>query len=128
LTRAAIVLLLVLVSLGMVACGQPESGSGVNGLAVVELLEKNPSPSSLPAGFGDAIWDEPDPGATVTVRGRQGGVVARIVAGADGTLRVALPPGDYWLQGGKMPKFFWTVAPIVDGEWILAKVTTDEKK
>ena len=117
--------LVLLLALGLVACGhQSAPSTGVYGLAVRDLSRTNPSASPLPDGFGYAVWQTPAPRATITVRSADGTVVTRLVAGADGTFRVALPPGSYYLQGEKLPKFFWTSIPLKPGVWARLLVTT----
>ncbi len=124
--RLVCIAIALAVALGASACGHRSTpSSGIIGLAASHLPSTNPSPSPLPDGFGDSVWYEPDARAAVTVRNGSGDVIARLVAGKDGTFRIALPPGSYYLQGEKLPKFFWTPMTLKPGVWARVDVTTD---
>lgn len=116
-TLTAFILCAVVVACG---CGTSQK-SGIYGLAVVVNSNKSTaSPSPLPDDFGSTVFGQyPDPHAIILVKSGQadGKIIARVVAGSDGTFKIALPPGEYWLQGKNLPTFFGVPAPVDRGAY-----------
>ena len=125
-------LILVLAAIMVVsACGAQPSRSGVYGLAVVENSSRSAaSPSPLPDDFGSTVLGQfPDPHAVVVIMSagqHPDKIVARVVAGADGTFRVTLPPGNYTVRGKNMPSFFAVPAPVKRDVYVRLIVPTKE--
>jgi hypothetical protein len=94
-TIRGILLLIASLGLAVASCGGPAAvDSGIRGQATagpVCPVEKNPpDPSCAP---------RPVSGAVVVVRSSGGAEVLRVTTGADGTFQVAVPPGQYVVEG-----------------------------